>query len=436
MGNRIGKKVTQGGVLQSYTTYALDEQGNPMATYELKMESGTKKMYLSERMIYGSSRLGVESGPSTQLPNGTPLTPTTRYSLSVGDKRYELANHLGNVLNVISDRKIPLKNPANNTVIAFNPNVIQYTDYFPFGMIMPGKNGGSEYRFGFQGQEEDDEIKGDGNSVNYKYRMHDPRIGRFFAVDPLAARYPHNSPYSFSENQVIHCREFEGLEKWELSNNNTYMETFYGPFSSEYIDKQQSKVDHYQNIREKTATILVKVEYEDLSGLTPFPIEPSPFIIHDIPVEINRDDASKSSYATTYPDKIVINGGLGRKDEGFQIAVFAHEYVALYLEGILDLIEDTEGFGCTDIEENPFYNPNKPEIGSNMKSGEVTTVLGTIDWVKEEINGWTLMKSLHDNGLIKLSDEDYKKTTKNIEMYEHRLEQMEDIKIEQDNNKR
>ena len=69
------------------------------------------------------------------------------------------------------------------------------------------------YRFGFQGQEIDKEIKGKGNSVNFKYRMHDPRIGRFFAVDPLAAEYPWNSPYAFSENRLIDAFELEGLEK-------------------------------------------------------------------------------------------------------------------------------------------------------------------------------------------------------------------------------
>ncbi|MBK7128586.1 MAG: hypothetical protein IPH66_04365 [Crocinitomicaceae bacterium] len=42
--------------------------------------------------------------------------------------------------------------------------------------------------------------------------MHDPRIGRFFAVDPLAPKYPHNSPYAFSENKVIAWVELEGLE--------------------------------------------------------------------------------------------------------------------------------------------------------------------------------------------------------------------------------
>lgn len=66
--------------------------------------------------------------------------------------------------------------------------------------------------FGFQGQESDSEIKGEGNSVNYKYRMHDPRLGRFFAVDPLSTKYPYWSPYVFSGNQVIHMIELEGLE--------------------------------------------------------------------------------------------------------------------------------------------------------------------------------------------------------------------------------
>src|SRR5690554_6156350 len=70
----------------------------------------------------------------------------------------------------------------------------------------------SSYRYGFQGQEMDDEVKGQGNSVNYTFRMHDPRVGRFFAVDPLATKYPHNSPYAFSENIVIHLIELEGLE--------------------------------------------------------------------------------------------------------------------------------------------------------------------------------------------------------------------------------
>jgi RHS repeat-associated protein len=75
------------------------------------------------------------------------------------------------------------------------------------------------YRYGFQGQERDDEVKGAGNSVNYKYRMHDPRLGRFFAIDPLASKYPYNSSYAFSENVVINAVELEGLEKKIVIDN-------------------------------------------------------------------------------------------------------------------------------------------------------------------------------------------------------------------------
>jgi RHS repeat-associated protein len=72
------------------------------------------------------------------------------------------------------------------------------------------------YRYGFQAQEKDDEVKGAGNSVNYTYRMHDPRLGRFFAVDPLQKDYPWNSPYAFSENRLIDGIELEGLEHMNM----------------------------------------------------------------------------------------------------------------------------------------------------------------------------------------------------------------------------
>jgi len=84
---------------------------------------------------------------------------------------------------------------------------------YPFGSLMPNRHFSSgDYRYGFQGQEGDPELKGDGNSVNFEYRMHDPRLGRFFTIDPLTNKYPYYSPYSFSGNRVIDAIEFEGLE--------------------------------------------------------------------------------------------------------------------------------------------------------------------------------------------------------------------------------
>lgn len=133
---------------------------------------------------------------------------------TLGQKRFELSNHLGNVLEVISDRKLALDDNSDNLVDMYTADVSAYSDYFPFGALQPLRHGGENQRYGFQGQEMDDELRGKGNSVNYKYRMHDARIGRFFAVDPLAPKYPHNSPYAFSENSTIAFIELEGLEKF------------------------------------------------------------------------------------------------------------------------------------------------------------------------------------------------------------------------------
>ena len=111
-------------------------------------------------------------------------------------------------------------------------------DYFPFGMLLPNTNidpttgallADGDYRYGFQGQEMDNEIKGEGNSVNYKYRMHDPRIGRFFAVDPLTAKYPELTPYQFSSNRPIDYIELEGLEGVPSDGITPYYE--YSPYN-------------------------------------------------------------------------------------------------------------------------------------------------------------------------------------------------------------
>jgi RHS repeat-associated protein len=104
-----------------------------------------------------------------------------------------------------------------------------------------------DYRYGFQGQETDDEIKGEGNSVNYKYRMHDPRIGRFFAVDPLTAKYPYNSPYAFVSNSPILYIERKGRDYTPYVNHDTKTITIKAVYYTECGD-----TDSYNSAVEAT----------------------------------------------------------------------------------------------------------------------------------------------------------------------------------------
>jgi len=105
-------------------------------------------------------------------------------------------------------------------------------DYDSFGMLTVGRTrvAGSQYRYGFQNQEKDDEIKGSGNSINYKYRMHDPRLGRFLSIDPMYKEYPFYSPYAFSGNRVIDAVELEGLQPGILFGTPDAAATNYGTF--------------------------------------------------------------------------------------------------------------------------------------------------------------------------------------------------------------
>jgi len=94
---------------------------------------------------------------------------------------------------------------------------------------MPGRkySSSSLYRYGFNGKENDNEVKGEGNQQDYGLRIYDPRLMRFLSVDPLSAEYPWNSSYAFAENDVIRSIDIEGAEKhvrtfaYAVSNGET-----------------------------------------------------------------------------------------------------------------------------------------------------------------------------------------------------------------------
>ncbi|MBK9273298.1 MAG: hypothetical protein IPM49_02005 [Flavobacteriales bacterium] len=72
---------------------------------------------------------------------------------------------------------------------------------------------GRAYRIGGQEQVEANDVRGsEGIGPNCAIGRDDIKVGRFLSLDPLAAKYPHNSPYAFSENRVVDGRELEGLE--------------------------------------------------------------------------------------------------------------------------------------------------------------------------------------------------------------------------------
>lgn len=261
LGNRIlkiAKKRDNGALLDEsnwvYTYYIRDAQGNHLVTLDkniAKIENQTnecsEELNLKEAIIYGSGRLGVREFEQSDDVNpvtlyrrrffnyastnsngnfiGVTYQPTTVVEPNAPDnlfvqeeyrKQYELKNHLGNVMAVVSDKRKP---QGTGSISHYESIVTGTSRYYPFGMIMPEAtpstppvpaNGMSDYRFGFNGMEKDDEVKGNGNSLDFGARIYDPRVGAFLSLDPRMREFAAMSPYIYAADNPIYYVDEDG----------------------------------------------------------------------------------------------------------------------------------------------------------------------------------------------------------------------------------
>lgn len=113
------------------------------------------------------------------------------------------------MLAVVSDRK---KGINDNGTMVYVPEILSYADYSPYGTLLHARHSDPDaYRYGYQGSEMDNELKGDGNSYTTQFRMLDPRIGRWLSIDPMAGQFPWQSPYCSMDNNPISLNDQLGL---------------------------------------------------------------------------------------------------------------------------------------------------------------------------------------------------------------------------------
>jgi RHS repeat-associated protein len=156
----------------------------------------------------------------------TSTTITDRYKQWQVGRRYELANHLGNVLATIKDEKLQIEANTPGTIDYYEPSIVTATDNYPFGMPMPNRtyslSSGSKYRFGFNGQEKDDEVYGPGNLNTAEFWEYDTRIGRRWNADPVVKEQL--SPYNcFSGNPIVNA-DPNGDDDFIATTNTTITE--------------------------------------------------------------------------------------------------------------------------------------------------------------------------------------------------------------------
>jgi RHS repeat-associated protein len=134
------------------------------------------------------------------------------------------------VLAVVSDKKLRVDSDSDGDNDYYLADVRGGRDYYAFGMQIPSKafsESSLKYRYGFNGKENDDEVKGAGNQQDYGMRIYDPRLGRFLSVDPYYRKYSMLTPYQFASNRPIEGIDLDGLEFFRFNNSYIRMSVEY-----------------------------------------------------------------------------------------------------------------------------------------------------------------------------------------------------------------
>ena len=135
------------------------------------------------------------------------------------DVLYQIAHDEGRI-NATGQYEYDINDHAGNLRITFRDSsgiakIVTKLDYDVWGFRLKGldyyANYASYNKFKtFSGKELHEDFGF--NLLSYKFRFHDPALGRFISIDPLAEEYSHNSTFAFAENKLGLGMEYEGLE--------------------------------------------------------------------------------------------------------------------------------------------------------------------------------------------------------------------------------
>jgi len=115
-------------------------------------------------------------------------------------------------------------------------DVRSYSDYYPYGWAMVGRQSNlTDYRFGMNGMEMNNEVSGDGNSYTTFFRQYDPRLGRWMSIDPIV--HPWLSPYNAFDANPIYYADPSGAD----GKGGT---TFNNSTSGNYVPEQGGGRSH------------------------------------------------------------------------------------------------------------------------------------------------------------------------------------------------
>ncbi len=258
---------------------------------------------------------------------------------------------------------------------------------------MPGRVlvGATGYRYGFNGKENDNEVKGSGNSYDFGARIYDPRIGRWLSLDPLQAKYPELSPYNFVANNPILFIDADGREIVLPDVTTQFGQNF--------------QMDIYTLFTSKSARALLT--YLNESSVKIITKDASSMFLTD------EGDVKNSQTTGDYPDGDraddgIVNIKYAQRENvkiagttAFSYLVLAHEFVHAkdiasgYFKDLKQQVKDgkiaiTKGITETDIAE----------VRALIYANKIAMELGSKE-IRTEYNG---VKLTQEDGLTPIKD--------------------------------
>ena len=128
---------------------------------------------------------------------------------------YQYKDHLGNVRLTYADTD-------NNGTINASTEIIEESNYYPFGLKHKGYNNvissngnANAQNFKYNGKELDEDLGL--NLYHYGFRLYDAAIARFPSIDPASDQFPHVSTYNYAENEPVGSIDLWGLQKLSVN---------------------------------------------------------------------------------------------------------------------------------------------------------------------------------------------------------------------------
>ena len=180
-------------------------------------------------------------------------------------------------------------------------------------MLQPGRSVNvSGYRYGFNGKENDNEVKGVEEQQDYGMRVYDPRLGRFLSVNPLQKNFPNIAPYAAMNNYPLFYIDPTGASAEQWVRHDGKME-----YDSRVID-QESAERIYGKSAKWIAPNSKEATYKASSGEMITLMEGGDFTINGV-LKNSRDQAPWPPSKTFTTTAFLIGGAdfsMGQIDAG------------------------------------------------------------------------------------------------------------------------